>query len=210
MLPLQSCGDAAVKSSTRVMKAVTTIVLLSTPTTKKGRRAAKEGDAAPPGGGDQGGGRGVVGHACCSLVHAVDKELVETAYQFVQRVESVRPDQVKEKGAKGAGKKRKQKKGDGTSKKKKRKGGDASDEEEEDSEDEDSDAAPAGRSGPADKAKCSAASLKRVAKQLPGLVYAVEAMRRAVVALNAAHGGHTQLLKHAKLLPKRDFKFQAH
>ena len=105
----------------------------------------------------------------------------------------------------GAGKKRKQKKGDGASKKKKRKGGVESEEEQ-----EDSDAPPAGRSGPADKAKCSAASLKRVAKQLPGLVYAVEAMRRAVMALNVAHGGHTALLKHAKLLPKRDFKFQAH
>jgi hypothetical protein len=186
------------------MKAVTTIVLLSTPSTKKGRKTAKEGDAAPPGGGDQGGSRGVVGHACCALVHAVDRELVETAYQFVQRVEEVRPDQVKEKGT---GKKRKQKKGDGASKKKKRKGGDES--EEEDEEDEDSDGPPAGRGGPPGKAKCSAASLKRVVKQLPGLIYSCEAMRRATAALNAAHGGHTAVLKYAKLLPKRDFKYQA-
>ena len=213
-LPLQSCGGAAVKSSTRVMKAVTAIVALSTPGGKKGRKAAKENEPAPPGGGDQGGGRGVVGQACCALVHAVDRELVDTVYAFVQRVEEVRPDQVKEKGAKGKGKKRKGKKQSASAKKKKRKGGGESENEGSDGDSDggsdDSDAPPAGRADKAgSRAMCSAASLKRVVKQLPGLVFAVEAMRRACVALNAAHGGHTLLLKYAKLLPKRDFKFIA-
>ena len=214
-LPLQFCGDATAKCTTRLVKTISALVVLSTPTGGKRARTAagkKDGGVAstPAAAGQSTPAMaelplGVVGLPCVKLIQTVDKCLVDAAYGFVQRVEDVRPT----KPTKG-----KKRKGKGKAKggKKKKVAGDADDSEDGDDDeeasasDEDEEDVPAG-GAPGHASQCSAATLRRIVKQLPGMVFALQAMQRSVVAMDKAHGSHTGLLKYAKLHPKRDFRY---